>query len=55
MPAKGGKPVQQARGLRSLGHGGGKYIAPHHPNHVKPSVGRKPMEYVPGHSASRGK
>ncbi len=32
-----------------------KYILPHQPNHVKPTVGRKPKEAVPGHSASRGK
>lgn len=34
---------------------GGKYIVKHQPNHVKPSVGRKPAEKYPGHSASRGK
>ena len=38
----------------SLG-GKKKYVLSHHPNHVKPSVGQKPKEQVPGHSASRGK
>ncbi len=53
MPSNG--TTKHMAGLRGPAYKKGKYVQPHHSSTVKPSVGRKPAERYPGHSASRAK